>query len=610
MTHEKTDQLESSLISQIGYYTPASKNNPTVNQKAYDRQFVQQRLDEDGIERLHKNTKNNEDQHRAKVAKYKLDHGMPGEPGSDDSTFFRREFVKLMAAKNAVKEGNFEGDPEIRKTNPEKATIRMEDFLGKEYTRLYQLALEEEMNSEEYMNAVFRASTSHFEGEKWTERPVVVVAGPSGSGKSFAAKAAVEKAVKLLPKIEGDASGNDVVAIDGGVAREVSQMRKLVIQVANNKGYSGISNLHSQSSILENVKERMRDTLLAAPSKNGTAPLLGVVIPETFSSHLNPVGGPKLLKDINKLPDTRAVFCRVDGEHPGLFKKIVSFMGSRRAWKTDDFDKKITLDLNNTKITESKAYGAGGFKFGQLGSKLAEKWFKSHGRDNLSMVITNDLILKKEDPPKSNKWVDAEQNDKGAVLISKRVFEKWEIAQEILSEEQKKAPPMTLEVFISEFPISSLINTSAELDLAIAKEEIRQRIAVVSKELEIANQKYMGNHPKKEKLQEKLERLSIIIGNMEIVDGKDIKDIADLRVQLLGEIKEMERHGDFGFFSKTKKALSHALKALDKLSNELKDAKKTNMEEFQTYKQAMQQVRPPPSSDMKHTEDATISPQL
>ncbi|WP_199739227.1 hypothetical protein [Legionella qingyii] len=585
------------LIAQIGFYTPISSSNSDTNQKEIDSHFVVDRLSGESVAKLYEGIIEYKLKYAQEVEKYKRDHGITSDEDKEetnDRTFFRKQFIKLVAEQNASKDGKYRGDPTVRETNPEKATISMHSFLGKEGTELYKLALEEEMNSNEYMNAVFRSSTTHFEGEKWKQRPVVIVAGPSGSGKSFAAKAAVEKSTELLPKQEGDKSGNDVVSVDGGVIREVSQMRKLVIQAANNKGYTGISDLHSKSSILEDVKDRMREAVFVTVSPDSGLPLLGVVIPETFSSNLNPARGPKLLSDIEKLPNSKPIFCRVDGEDSTLFPKVVTYMGTRRALKTSDFpqtdDPKQppSLDLNNTKIPESKAYGKKGFGFGQFGSKSAEKWFKKHSRDNLTMIITNDLVLKKENPEGSHNWIDANPNDKGTVLVSKRVFDSWKKGHEIFNPGDPKAVP--LHDFIEHFKFGSLIKTSAEIDLAIAKKEIEIRRSIVAYDLEKAVVKYGAQHYAVAKLKEKLDHLDIILKNIEIVGTKDKESVDQLQQQIISAIDEMKENQEFAYFSKTKKALKHAVKALGKLSDELNDAEKTSQLQ-QGYRDKLQELR-------------------
>lgn len=355
--------------------------------------------------------------YKGKIENYQKKNKLVVTDSSDDMQYFRKKFINYIL--NHEKPSFIEGDDEEanklkrqdRENNPEIATIKMEQFLDKEGLELYKLALEEERYSTNYMDAVFEQSTTIFPGKPWMVRPVVIVAGPSGAGKTTAARAAIENANQFLPKDNDPTSltQNKVVAVDGGVAREVSQMRKLVIHMANKQGYSGINDLHKQSKIQ------------AAAVAN---PKLGIVIPKTFSK---PNSTPKILSKIDKLPNTKPIFTRVDGverdNKSQQFKNIVAFMGERRAWKSGGFDSNEPLDLNAPTKAESKAYGGGGFWAGVLGSKFAEKWFKFSSKEKLSMVITNDLMIVKPDANKN--LVPAKSDDKGARLVAERVVHAW-----------------------------------------------------------------------------------------------------------------------------------------------------------------------------------------
>ncbi|MCL9683001.1 hypothetical protein [Legionella maioricensis] len=453
---------EGKLFGQVGHY----KQEPEAN-----HQFVSERLGSspdklsDAQKKLYKGIDKYEGKHLAKIKAYSKAHGLPL-PTKDNPNFFREQFIHFCLSKKldgfAIPDS---GDP--RKNNPERATIKLEELFGKEGAELYQKALKEERNSQEYMDAVFRTSTTHYEGDKWAQRPVVIVAGPSASGKSFAAQEAIKKDSEFLPKMDtgADKPGNDVVAVDGGIFREVSQMRKFAIRVANQQGFTGISDLHSKSSILDKAKKCIKEAVFATSS-------LGVVIPETFSNPLkNPAG---MLRKIEKLPNTTLMFTRVDGEEPLVLKKTVGFMGSNRAWKTKDFDRCPELDLNSTEdLSESKAYGKQGFYWGKKGSLEAEEWYRKNSKDKLSLLIINDLVLKKPVPKevqesgaKAHRWADAQKGDEGAILVSRRTFEAW-----VKSEEE-----ITLEAFIKKTPKSLLIMTAAEQHLLAVLKQLEARL--------------------------------------------------------------------------------------------------------------------------------------
>ncbi|USQ14116.1 hypothetical protein J2N86_01935 [Legionella lytica] len=430
-------------------------------------------LSKKGQEELCHGVQKYKNAHRSQVSAYKKEHNIVERAdGLDDPLFFRKQLIEYIEKHPLPK--FTPGIPDNRATDPESATIKMAALLGEEGVKLYKLALEEEMNSKEFRYAVAEASTTHYDGPKWKkERPVVIVAGPSGCGKSHAAQNAVKTANRFLPTDDQDMSGNNVIAADGGIVREVSQMRKLLVQVALNQGYTGIEDLHSKSKALEKTKHYVQAAGFATPD-------IGVVIPETFSKWLIPLNPVRsLMKRIDALVNTKQIFARVEGEDAETFKETVAFMGSRRAWKTKNFDEQVAIDLNISKddICESKAYGANGFAAGKSGSKSAENWFNKYSKDKLSMVITNDLILLKPDPNnQKGPWLPAAKNDEGTQLISKSVYDKW------LDIPEGPKKPAMLDYYKTH--VKALIITSAQVDFAIAQKQIVKRLAVTEAKLE------------------------------------------------------------------------------------------------------------------------------
>lgn len=559
--------MATKLVSQIGQYFRPEKDVENVS----DAEFVATRFTDQGQQELYLGIDKYHHEYAEKIKNYQTAHPTAPNNTSDNKQYFRQELVNYIERLNESDKGNFQGKAEDRAANPEKATVTMTDFLGPEGTELYRLALEEEMNSKEYMDAVVRNSTEHYDGQKWTQRPVVIVGGPSASGKTFAANAAVQKADQFLPKDPNNNSGNDVVAVDGGKAREVSQMRKLVIQAANNKGFSGISDLHSQSKVLESVKDRVRNSVFKTPS-------LGVVIPETFSSYINPFSKNTLLQQVIDLPNTKPVFCRVDGENPSIFRKVVGFMGSRRAWKTSGFDSKAELDLNNTNIAESKAYGAGGFNPGKWGSIRAENWFKRHCNDNLTILIKNDLLLKKESPAGSQNWIDAQQGEKGSILVAKRVFDTWQTMQNELSPEQRKSneginlPEFSKAVSSSLAP--PLMETSCEIELQIAKSAITRSLENRTKE-----QQKQKDPVKAEQMSANNQQLKSLASNLSLLKQNQInkKDIDTVLAQVGKQFNGLNDAGFFNKDKKTKDAIEKAMTSYRNISIALQTPAETEM---------------------------------
>ncbi len=426
-------ELRERLEEQLNDYSTYGKANGAAADDT-GQDFVDKRLTEDAQAHLYDGIEDYEKRHYALIVQYCDKFKLPIPEETPD--FFRKQFIELAARK---KFEDFEGDKGKRKTNPESATQSLEEFFGKQGAALYKLALQEERYTKEYMNAVFQESTTHSEGAKWKTRPVVIVAGPSACGKSTAATAAIDQANTLLPTDQEDQSGNDIVAADGGVAREISQMRKLAIQVSVEHGFSGVEDLHSKSNVLSDVKDCILEAAYATES-------LGVVIPETFAKAKT---SARMFERIDQLKNTTPIWLRVTGENVSIFstimekisttfREVVAYMGSRRAFKTSGFKdevdgprQKTEYDLNISKddIPESKAYGGFlSFIGGWFGSLQAERNFKKHFKEAMTYTLVNDLILLKPGNPhgsKAEQWLSGAKEDDGVMMVSRTAYNAW-----------------------------------------------------------------------------------------------------------------------------------------------------------------------------------------
>lgn len=536
------NKQKNDLITMIGKYGPYNTESCLSNE---------------GQRALCKGVSKYLSSHASEVDAYKEKHGMERtKNGLHDPNFFRKQLIEYIENRKLPE---FKpGTPDTRGTDPESATIKMAALLGEEGVTLYKLALEEEMNSREFRYAVAEASTKHYDGPKWSkERPVVIVGGPSGCGKSRAADDAVKNAYRFLPTNAQDMSGNNVISADGGVVREVSQMRKLLVQVAINQGFTGIEDLHSKSKALEKVKHHVQNAAFATPD-------VGVVIPETFSKwHINPLCAARsLMRRVDTLVNTKQFFTRVEVDD----KEVVAFMGSRRAWKTKDFDTQQNIDLNISKddICESKAY-SGGFKFdaGKHGSKAAENWFTKHSKDKLSMVITNDLILLKPDPsnPKGP-WLAASKGDEGTTLISKSVYDKW-----LALPEGAQKPEM---LDYHKAHAKSIIKTSAQVDFAIAQKQVIRRIAITEAKLE---REFNKDNPNPDRIGQLIHRQALLTEIAQF-DPKDLNNqvaIAHLKNKTQEAIDDLKAAKTTSVLSVSRsiKAFDKVLANIEKVSQEL-----------------------------------------
>ncbi|MFA5960064.1 MAG: ATP-binding protein [Tatlockia sp.] len=546
---------KSNIVGRIGQYGAEGWEAES------DREFVEKRLTSTAL--LYQSVASYQAQYGDKVNRFcQKNYVIITEQVQEKSAqhcFFRSLFVAFLEEKNAQKEGMYAGKSEHRSLAPEKATVTLRALLGKKGLALFQLALEEEVHSKAYLNAVFRASTHHYEGEKWAQRPVILIAGPSGSGKSFTSIHAVAKARSFLPKKEGDFVGNDVVALDGGIVREVSQINQLVIQAAHNKGYSGLMDLYSKGPVLRKIKDRLQATVFAEPS-------LGVVLPDSFTYFFNPFSKKQnLLKKINALPDTRMLFCRIRGKNFPVFKRVVAFLTRKRAWKTTGFEANGALDLNKKTPHESKKYNPIGFLFGSLSSRWAEWFVKRRSKEKLSMVVTNDLLLKKESPAGSGRWVNANEQEKGALLVSERVFKTWQFNQRHHSPEEKK----TLSQWIAECPMPPLIQTSGELALAIAKERLRCDLANLSRDYEKTCKNYGVRHSKALSLEIKKDKIKTLHDRLYFAHPANTGQLEALRALVKQQRKTLKKTGYWGYFNHTTQSIKAIMRSIDTLKGEM-----------------------------------------
>jgi hypothetical protein len=426
--------------------------------------------------------------HEKRANKFTEDHqslSSLGFPKANHPKFFRELFIKYCTSRELAQYAI--GIPDTRSSNPSKATIEFADLFGKEGLELYQLALEEERFSKEYMNAVFDKAKKEYKGKLWAERPIVVVGGPSASGKTFAANKVVERSIEFLEK-QGEAEGtNYVIAADGADSREVSQIRKLAIRLANRQGFTGVKDLTEQSEVLGDVKECILDAVLKTDT-------LGAVIPETFSKGITI---ETLHLKIAKAPKAKPIFSRVEGADLDEFRTVVGFMGSTRAWKTSGFEaaKVKPLDLNSTDdLCESKAYKASGFSAGQKFSLYAQRFFLKFAKKLISFLVTNDMILLKPNPlhvlaigasqDKAQMWTPAHPNDEGAIKVSKKAYKAWLKSDEVI----------TLGDFAKKFP--SIIETYAEFKINKTKILLESLLLTEPVEIRPALQKALAAIPK------------------------------------------------------------------------------------------------------------------
>ena len=140
--------------------------------------------------------------------------------------------------------------------------------------------MKEEHNSAAFRSAVCLACSKQVGSTKCTPE-VIVIVGPSASGKSSAQDAVTKQLFAEDPSVGSEQ--NKLMMIDGAVEREQSQMARLLLDFSNNQGYQGVVGLHEHNSILSttcvtSIKKRIEKAITTNAEKD-----ISVVIPLTFA---------------------------------------------------------------------------------------------------------------------------------------------------------------------------------------------------------------------------------------------------------------------------------------------------------------------------------------
>lgn len=119
---------------------------------------------------------------------------------------------------------------------------------------LYKEAIKEERESSDYINAAFLKSVEVYAGGDFNKQQVVLIAGPSGVGKSKVRSEVIQKIThgkldeNANPAHINKSTHHLVVFVDGGIEREISQVRDLMNKTAIKLGYAGVEDLEELST--------------------------------------------------------------------------------------------------------------------------------------------------------------------------------------------------------------------------------------------------------------------------------------------------------------------------------------------------------------------------
>jgi hypothetical protein len=324
--------------------------------------------------------------------------------------------------------------------------IGIEEFLGKEGVKLYQDAMQEEMNSYSFRDAVFVDSMKFIEGPRLETPMVIGVAGPSACGKSFAADNIVNHLLARLPvKSEDNSEGNYIVAIDGGIERKISQVRQIALLTSRLMGYPGLNGIDKAQ------KMGVKGIIYKAAHAAGT---VSMVIPETHSTDL--LKASIFDNSAKNYPDKTHVFGMVvpgSGLDKEEWRPIVGRMGRERSWAaeygtSEEVIEKVIGDArpNNQNLGfESKAPQPQFFDVGYDGSLKARDKYLATSKDKIYIEATNDLFYKgdvKITARHYKQFIDESEKERRQDLERQRLPPK--ILKTML-EEKVQLPPEELE---------------------------------------------------------------------------------------------------------------------------------------------------------------------
>lgn len=274
-----------------------------------------------------------------------------------------------------------------RKAMPQARTpgqlISMKDLLGVEGSKAYYAAMKEELESVAFRNAVLRASTELYRGKEWKTPIDAYVGGASATGKSYATRVFIEEAGKLVGvKNTVEERGNLVASIDGGIERSMSQMRKLVIQIALSLGYDGVSNLKDRIKIKNHVE-------MATKKSKG----LSTVNVNTFVGMDSSKWKSILNQAVSLKKSRQFIFCNVTAN-----KRTANFQGNSRAFGgvSQEDRSQILPNKNPSLLPESKKYNGRYFRLGEYFSKKAMRiykfFFSAHKAKYICLTMKNDRL--------------------------------------------------------------------------------------------------------------------------------------------------------------------------------------------------------------------------
>lgn len=345
-----------------------------------------------------------------------------------DGPFFFRKALKHYLNNKSINSGAME-------------TTTLKEFLGDDLALLYKLARKEERFDKGYINSVFAKSVETVDGAKWGKRPIATLFGPSASGKSFVKNQVLDEINSRTEKQEDSENNpsvnrhkNGIIFSDGGIERDVSEVRKLMVAI-------GVKNNYKDITDIDKVKiPKLKKNILNAAILNKE---LGIVLVDTVAKYaygnmigdiISGGGQRSLLLDLEKIPQNTIIPICVIGEDDATLQESVSFMGNSRSQAKEKHVKEleneqIKLEKFPQYLPEFKKYQASAFNAGVDGSKRITDALVAVSKDKSALYCINDLVLKKLD--KKGVLTPGSESIEGTIAVSNRIFKEWSKKTEV-----------------------------------------------------------------------------------------------------------------------------------------------------------------------------------
>lgn len=406
--------------------TVQEQQEAVQKQQAEDNARVFAILGPDGYKELHGDTKENLD----KIS---------------DSTEARTNFIKAISDSFG---DDFFATPPITETlyGPTLLDALSVQAKAKGYDlkTLYKEAIQEERNSKAYKNAVFLRSVEVYDGGDFGDKQkVIIISGGSGSGKTSVrpdivqmvtgAQKSTDASPVDLSLVNGAQRNADadpaklsedqhlVVTVDGGIEREVSQVRDLMNETSLKLGFGGVDDLEDFTTGAT-TGEKLKKTIENAANHKG----LHLAIPTTTPTK-------ELKKYMREGTDVSYVIVENTEE-------VVSVLSRRRAFATIG----TPIPKEGDKKPESKKPG---YKvvylfctlLARYGAYEYAKKQKELKKEPIIIKVKKGLLLvKRKESANGPSFIPCSKRDPKCIVMTQAQLDAWPHANKMTTRYFKK----------------------------------------------------------------------------------------------------------------------------------------------------------------------------